>query len=182
MSQMGHLEKETILLELGRVTKEFTGYCSGIEPTIFFRQPADKWSIAQNVQHLVTSAKSTTLAYSLPKFIVRIYVGKPNRPSRTYEELVAKYNLKLEQGGKASKQFVPDKISLETGKENVMKKYTSAMEKLHRKIRNNWKDGQLDKYIAPHPLLGKITLRELGYFTIFHTQHHLDTIKKLAKD
>ena len=35
----------------------------------------------------------------------------------------------------------------------------------------------LDRYLAPHPLLGKITLRELAYFTIYHTHHHLQIIK-----
>jgi hypothetical protein len=40
-----------------------------------------------------------------------------------------------------------------------------------------WKDDQLDHYIAPHPLLGKLTLRELCYFTIYHAGHHLNIIK-----
>jgi hypothetical protein len=40
-------------------------------------------------------------------------------------------------------------------------------------IKSNCKEAQLDQYLVPHPLLGKITLRELGYFTIYHTQHHL---------
>lgn len=178
---MAVLNIETILQQLDDVTKELTGYCSHIDSASFFRQPEEKWSIAQNVQHLTTSAKSTTLAYSLPKFIERLYAGKPNRPSRSYEELQAKYNLKLEQGGKASKQFVPDRIYPETGKEKLMKKYTDTMVRLILIIRNKWKDPQLDEYIAPHPLLGKITLRELCYFTIFHTEHHLNTIKSLAK-
>ncbi|MBK7560865.1 MAG: hypothetical protein IPI68_04935 [Chitinophagaceae bacterium] len=30
--------------------------------------------------------------------MIRIYTGKPNRPSRTYDELVARYTHKLEQG------------------------------------------------------------------------------------
>jgi hypothetical protein len=47
-------------------------------------------------------------------------------------------------------------------------------------IGSKWKDPQLDKYIAPHPLLGKITLRELGYFTIHHMYHHLESIQKMT--
>ena len=27
---------------------------------------------------------------------------------------------------------------------------------------------QPDQYLAPHPLMGRITLRELCYFTIYH--------------
>ena len=54
------------------------------------------------------------------------------------------------------------------------------MDKLAHAIKLKWKDPQLDQYIAPHPLLGKITLRELGYFTIYHTYHHLETIQKMT--
>ena len=31
---------------------------------------------------------------------------------------------------------------------------------------------QLDAYLLPHPLLGKLTLREMLYFTIYHVEHH----------
>jgi hypothetical protein len=31
---------------------------------------------------------------------------------------------------------------------------------------------QLDLLILPHPLLGKLTLREMIYFTIYHAGHH----------
>lgn len=36
---------------------------------------------------------------------------------------------------------------------------------------------ELDKYILPHPLLGKLTIREMMYFTIYHVEHH----KKLTE-
>jgi hypothetical protein len=39
---------------------------------------------------------------------------------------------------------------------------------------------RLDQYLAPHPLLGKITLRELTFFTIYHSHHHLDSIRKMT--
>ena len=37
----------------------------------------------------------------------------------------------------------------------------------------------LDKYILPHPLLGRMPLREMLFFTIYHTQHHTNSIKEL---
>jgi hypothetical protein len=32
--------------------------------------------------------------------------------------------------------------------------------------------------MVPHPSLGKITMRELLLFTIYHTEHHLKVIEK----
>ena len=155
------MSKEEIIKELDDARAKFLEYCSAIDTASFYYQPEEKWSIAQNVEHLVISANTTRLAFSLPKFIVKVYAGKPNRASRTYDELVNKYKLKLQQGGKALGRFIPQK----------------AMTKLTDAIRNKWDDSNLDKYLAPHPLLGKITLRELCYFTIHHTYHHLDIIK-----
>ncbi len=176
------MSKNEIIATLQKETAAFIEYCAGIDEESFFRQPMQKWSIAQNVKHLITSANSTRLAYSLPKFIIRLYTGKPNRLSRTYEELVNKYKSKLEQGGKASGRYVPEKINAITGKENWLQQFRKSMTALVTTIEKNWADDQLDKYIAPHPLLGKITQRELCYFTIYHIEHHLAIIKQRLED
>jgi len=179
---MGIASKEDIIQELEMVSKEFTGFCSTISDTFFFQQPADKWSVSQNVKHLTTATRITGLAFLLPKFIVRIYGGKPNRTSRSYDELVAKYKLKLAQGGRASGPYIPKIISEKEDKRKMLRLFSKAMNKMNKNIQKKWKDPQLDQYIAPHPLLGKITLRELCYFTIHHTRHHLNTIKERLRD
>ena len=171
------LEKDEIIMQLANISGEMTRYCAGVEESLFFIQPAEKWSIAENIRHLITSANTTRLAFSLPRFLIRVYAGKPNRNSRDYNELVAKYNLALAQGGKASGRYIPKRSAEPENKQKLLSKFSGAMDKLINSIQKNWNDPQLDKYIVPHPLLGKITLRELGYFTIFHTEHHLTTIK-----
>ena len=176
----GRLTKEEIIFQLNTVTKEFVDSCSIINNQVFFRQPANKWSIAQDILHLITSADTTRLAFSLPKFIVRWYTGKPNRPSRTYDELVAKYQLKLQQGGRAGGRFVPKLADPEISKQKQLQTFEKVMKKLVYTIEKKWDDPLLDQYLAPHPLLGKITLRELCYFTIYHTQHHLTIIQQKA--
>ena len=173
----GILSKEEIIQQLETVSSQFTGFCSGIKDELFFYQPTGKWSIAQNVKHLITSTDTTRSAFSLPRFLVRLYAGKPNRPSRTYDELVEKYKLKLEKGGRASGRFIPNPVTAKANKEKMIQTFSKAMQQLTASINKKWQDPQLEKYIAPHPLLGKITLRELCYFTIYHTQHHLNTIK-----
>ena len=178
----GHLTMQEIEQRLHAVTGEFTGFCSGINDELFFYQPVDKWSIAQNVKHLTTSASNTKLAFVLPKFIIRLYAGKPDRSSKTYDELVAKYKSKLEQGGRASGRYIPKPILSSKGKQKMLNDFSKIMNRLVDSIDKKWKDRQLDQYLAPHPLLGKITLRELCYFTIHHTLHHLGTINsRLAK-
>jgi hypothetical protein len=172
------LSKKEIIKELDGACFKFIEFCTDVDTRTFFFQPAEKWSIAQNVEHLVISANTTRLAFSLPKFIVKLYAGKPNRASRTYDELVNKYKQKLQQGGKASGRFIPGKFRESLDKNTMLETFKKAMNKLKDSIEKKWEDNQLDQYIAPHPLLGKITLRELCYFTIYHTYHHLAIIKE----
>lgn len=167
---------------LREVSLVFSGYCTALPDEQFFYQPPGKWSAAQQVKHLVTSANHTRLAYTLPKFILRLYTGKPNRSSRSYDELVARYQTKLEQGGKASGAFIPPPIPAGFGKKRMMDQFDKAMRRLARAIEKKWKERQLDQYLAPHPLLGRITLRELCYFTIHHTEHHRESINRLIRD
>jgi DinB superfamily len=178
---MGNLSIKEIEEKLNSASAEFNNYCSGLTEEQFFYQPPGKWSAAQQVQHLITAANISRLAFTLPKFIVRLFTGKPNRNSRTYDELVAKYKLKLEQGGRASGRFIPNPVPASYGKEKLLRHFTKAMDRFVKSVLKNDKASLPDKYLAPHPLLGKITLRELGYFTIYHTHHHLNSIKAIIE-
>jgi hypothetical protein len=176
----GNLSIEEISSQLSKATAEFTDYCTSLSDEQFFYQPVEKWSAAQQVKHLISATNTASLAFRLPKFMVRMVGGKPNRNSRTYDELVAKYDLKLQQGGKASSRYVPKPVPATAGKGKILKEFSKAMLKLSSALQRKWREPQPDQYIAPHPLLGKITLRELCYFTIHHTYHHLRSIQKMA--
>jgi hypothetical protein len=39
-----------------------------------------------------------------------------------------------------------------------------------------WRDADLDRYLLPHPLLGKLTLREMLFFTLYHNYHHVQSV------
>ena len=80
----------------------------------------------------------------------------------------------LGAGGKASKPFIPPIIKFEK-KYELIKKYDEQKQKLISKIEKQ-SEVDLDKYILPHPLLGKVTLREMLYFTIHHNEHHLNLL------
>ncbi|MBK7609450.1 MAG: hypothetical protein IPI18_20745 [Saprospiraceae bacterium] len=37
-------------------------------------------------------------------------------------------------------------------------------------------EAEIDRYLIPHPLVGKITMREMFYFTVFHAGHHQNNL------
>jgi hypothetical protein len=181
MSLSHTLHKDEIIRESEKAFHRFTAFCEGLPAERFFFQPADnKWSVAQNLQHLAISVKTTTAAYALPKFLVRLIGGKPNRPSRTYPELVAKYQRKLADGAKAKGRFIPRPVKPGTKKEDLVNNWRQFTTIYLQALKKNWPDELLDHYIVKHPVLGKITLRELCYFTIYHTEHHLNIVKRIG--
>lgn len=175
------MTKNEILSVAENIFLSFTNYCSSINETDFFNKPTAKWSVAENVQHLLISTKTSTLAYTLPLFLVRWIGGKPNRNSRSFDELVLKYTNKLKEGGAATGRFVPKPVT-NINKEKLLNNWKKATQSFLKALKNNRSENELDNYLVKHPLLGHITLRELGYFTIYHTQHHLNNIISANKD
>ena len=175
----GNLTIPAIAQHLDVVAIRLVNYCAALSDEQFFFQPQNKWSAAQQVKHLIVATNTSRLALTLPKFVVRWVGGKPNRDSRSYEELVQKYKTKLAEGGKASGRYIPKPILPSYGKQKLLTGFTTSMHQFGLALRNRWKEHQPDEYLAPHPLLGKITLRELCYFTIHHAEHHLQTIQDL---
>lgn len=168
--------KPEIISATEKIFAAFTGQCNNTGESVFFDKPTTKWSIAENVQHLIVTTNTTTLAFSLPRFLIRLLGGKPNRGSKTYEELVNKYKKKLAEGGAASGRFIPRPIKINFGKEKLMTNWNKATAKYVAALQKKRNENDLDNYLVKHPLLGRITLRELCYFTIYHTEHHLNII------
>ena len=142
----------------------------------FVAERNGKWTAGQHLDHIIRSVKPLNQGLMLPGFLLKIIFGKANRASKTYEELVAKYQLKLSQGGKATAAFIPPKITA-AQKEQLLNILQKRSSKLCRQV-NGFSEAQLDNLIAPHPLLGKLTLREMLYFTAYHVQHHRELVEK----
>ena len=168
--------KKEIIEALDKNTNDFNQFVLSLDKEQFENTKDGKWSAGQNLDHLTLAIKPLQPAYSLPKFVLKVLFGKASRPSRSYEALVEKYNSKLAAGAKASGRFIP-KVVLFNEREKAVKKYNRQKEKLITKIKKQSEE-KLDSYILPHPLLGKITLREMLFFTIYHNEHHLQIVSK----
>ncbi len=150
----------------------FTEHLRRMPDNLVHQAAEGKWSPAMQAEHLVKSVSPVTLTFLLPKFVLPLVFGKANRPSRTYDELIAKYKLKLSEGGRASKPFIPE----------VPENLSEVCERLEKSVATlcnrteSFSETQLDRMILPHPLLGKLTLREMLYFTAYHARHHQELI------
>lgn len=170
------MTKEQITSELTGRHKVFIDYLQKLNEKDFTFSKDGKWTAGQQLDHIYRSVSPVVLAFTLPKFVPGLLFGKANRPSGDYEGLVNKYLDKLSKGGKATGQFVPPAIAYDK-KDKLCKQVGEKVQQLCKMV-NSCSEEQLDKYILPHPLLGKLTLREMLYFTMHHVEQHLEIAKR----
>ncbi len=164
------MDKNQIIKHLTEKHKIFIQELQRLSDTDFTFSPSGKWSAGQQLDHIIRSISPVNLAFSLPGFLLKLLFGKANRPSRSYDALVEKYQAKLALGGKAPSRFIPSSVS--TNQRNqYIRKLDHIVLSLTKRAENYTED-QLDKLLLPHPLLGKLTFREMLYFTTYHVEHH----------
>lgn len=134
-----------------------------------------KWSPVEHLEHIRKSIKPLAMGLGLPKLAIVTVAGKAKRPSVSYNEVVANYKSKIENGAVATGAYIPKTENYNLTE--LTAKVNTVLANLVDKV-NSWKEEDLDKYNLPHPLLGKITVREMLYFTIYHVQHHAMLLKR----
>ena len=140
------------------------------ENEVFFHKKDNKWSMAENAKHLILLVNPLNKAFSLPNFAL-LFFGALNRPARNYEKIVEKYHQKLAEGAVSTPQFIPEPINIDANKEKLITEFRKANDKFLKKV-DSFEEEDLNEYLIPHPVLGKLTIREMLYFTICHTLHH----------
>lgn len=140
--------------------------------------PEGKWTTGQHVIHLIQSTKPLNKALSVPKFILQYKFGKANRNARSYDEVVTRYLDKLAKvDGKITSPYsskMPE--TPPTGKDELINELTKQKDILLKKL-DKHSEKQLDKYLVPHPAMGRMILREIIMWSAYHTEHHHKSLK-----
>jgi hypothetical protein len=170
------MNKAEIITQLQHNHQQLADYIQSLSIDEFLFRNGHKWSAGQHADHIVRSISPVNMALGLPKIAPRLLFGKANRPSKTYNELVEKYKDKLAKGGAASGRFVPKEIGLQE-KHLLPKAIIHYTHELCNKV-EKMSEEELDTYLLPHPLLGKLTFREMLYFTAYHAEHHYGLVKR----
>lgn len=141
----------------------------------FFNRRGGVWSASDNVDHLIKAHKPIAKALKLPKITLRALFGKPEKESMTYEELCRIYREEIAKGAQASGRYLPNQVhpdsSAETKKKELLEGSSNASAELVFAA-EKWDEEELADYLLPHPILDKLTIREILFFTIYHNLRH----------
>lgn len=152
---------------------EITAFFKRFDEATFSAKRQDRWSYAENLDHLVRSVKPVVFALRMPpKLLLRLLFGT-SQTSSTYQEVHDDYKAKLQAGSQAPKTVIP-KAVLSQGA--LLDQWESAATDLGEAL-DGWNEEQLDRLRLPHPILGRISIREMLYFTDVHVRHHLENCR-----
>ncbi|MCL6265122.1 DinB family protein [Flagellimonas myxillae] len=175
------MKKEEITEQLTINHKAFAQKIEGLTEKDFVRIPGSKWTSGQQLDHILKSVIPTAKIFNSDPSVLESKFGLAEQPSRSYQILVNDY-LKVLENLKdfvLPERFVPTKITFEHRK-SALAELMGAVELLNSGIAQ-LDETTLDSHAVLHPAMGKLTLREMLYFTIYHVTHHdrqiLDNLK-----
>lgn len=141
----------------------------------FFTRYGEVWFPSDNVDHLIKAVKPIARALKLPTITLQAMFGKPEKPSMSYEELCKVYRDEIAGGAQASGRYLPNQESpaenAEHRKQALLDQWSKANAELLSVV-ETWNLDEMDRYLLPHPLIGKLTIREMIFFTIYHNLRH----------
>ena len=166
--------RDQILLALDRLRDDGLTFWTHLPPEQFAAPLGDAWSPADNLRHLIKSTTPVTRALLLPALALRVLFGSACAPSASYPGLRDRYRAVL-AGGATAGRFAPKvaRVPSDLGawQQELLGQSRDSVSGL-RQAAGRWSESDLDVYRLPHPLLGKLTLREILFFTLYHFAHH----------
>lgn len=133
------------------------------------------WSPADHVRHLTKSVRAVSRGMAMPKLLLRVVFPIRARVSRRYEVLVQTYHRTLRDGGQAGR-FAPSPRAVTGAPDDyrraLLEEHRESVDRLIKQTMA-WTRHQVDDIAMPHPLLGKLTVREMLMFTLYHNHHHV---------
>jgi hypothetical protein len=158
-------------------SRDFWGSFSTFE---FFLSLGDAWSPADNVRHLLKSNRPVLRALTTPKFLLLARFGAGLRSSRRYAEVRERYLARLAEGVTAGR-FTPRPLESSEQTEEQRRVLMADLDRVSDQLTgavSGWRDWALDRLRLPHPALGRLTVREILFFTLYHNLHHALNVER----
>lgn len=164
-----------IVNALRRLCGESEQYWHAMSAEEFVQPIGEAWSPGDNVRHLTKSIQPITTAMRLPKVMLRLLYGTSRTMSRSYREIVPLYHSALRMGGQAGR-FAPGTVTIKGDpaeyRRQVLARHHDAVNALAVEV-GAWPHYHIDVLRLPHPLLGRLTIREMALWTLYHNLHHV---------
>lgn len=170
------MNKEEIVALLDKEHQRLVNWLKDQPEDNWKKGPEGKWTTGQQVLHLVQSLQPLNKALRVPKFILKFKFGKANRAIRDFDTVIQRYHDRLRENQGAAIQF---NQNLKTPSIQERKQLIATLTREYSNLQKHtkkWKGYHLDTCILPHPLMGKMPIRELIMWSAHHANHHTNEL------
>jgi len=171
-----------ILTALPQVEQEVASFFSSLSEEEFVLRLAEVWTPAEQLKHLNTAVSAVARGFAFSPWVLRLRFGRAGSSSRSYEQVRETYRSLLAQGAGATGEYVPPRENPFTGEVAEYRiEILGRWGRVNARLRNaleRWSEADLDRVRLPHPILGKLTAREMLFFTLYHNEHHIGAAKR----
>jgi len=173
------MNKSEIAQLLDQTHNSMLEYLANHEDSKWDKGPDGKWTTGQHIVHLIQSISALNKGLKIPGLVLQYKFGKANRGPREYMTIINRYNEKLKgvEKGVVSPLSKNMPSTPPDGKQEIINRFTEEKDKL-LKMLNSKSEKALDKYLIPHPLMGRMLMREIIMWTAYHTEHHQKVLKE----
>jgi hypothetical protein len=166
-----------LLQALSSVEADVAAFFGSLSDDEFRLRVDDAWTPAEHLEHLNVSVGAVARGLAIPRWLLLLRFGPARRPSRRYTAIRETYRATLAAGGRASGIYVPPRQALaatDVGgrRTEILARWGRVNARLRTALAS-WGETGLERIRLPHPLLGKLTTREMLLFTLYHNQHHV---------
>lgn len=177
-----HLKIEEIIAEMDELWNRGDVLYSGLTEAQRHARPIEnKWTIAEEFDHVVRANSLFTSALKKDDaFFAEL--GEPDKAPMTRRQVIDLYNSRLTEFSGAGKvRPFKTKAIEDLDSEQMFHYWNLSSGKFRDRLNELWSEELLDRRYVPHPLLGKLVAREMMYFIIHHTKHHLDSLERKVR-
>ncbi|HRG32892.1 MAG: DinB family protein [Saprospiraceae bacterium] len=163
------MNRQELINQFTKNHQEFVEYVQDLSDEKLMFSPSEKWNAGQQLNHIYLCLLPIEQALASKEYILNKF-GLSDHSSLPYEEIVKHYINALNKGGKAPDRFVPETFDL-LNRPLLTSKLYDLLLKIGQHF-ENYSEEELDSLVLPHPLLGRLTIRELFYVMTDHAVHH----------
>ena len=167
-------DKQSIIATLEGLDREIGDYFEALSLEEFFADQGEHWSPCGHLVHLNKSMAAVIQALKVPRLLLALRFGRTRDGSADFDGVVQRYLAALDggvQAGRFGPSDQPDPLPPEARRGKTLGRWRRRDGELRGAL-HRWSEEGLDRYQVAHPAMGKMTLREVLFFTAYHNAHH----------
>lgn len=171
------MQKQGLINEFVKNHQKVIQYIDSLDDIEFSYTNNEKWTAGQQLEHILLTIIPLSKVLFSKEYIISKF-GKIDRRTWNYEMVLENYS---KTSLNAPEQFLPkneitinQKLVIISNIEDILEQTKQRFEKYSEK--------ELDTFTLPHPLLGKLTIRELFFLMSYHPLHHQKQIQEMLKN